>query len=193
MFNGRFVEAEDQTVTLSEMRGVVSARSFEAFLQWLYLGRVKFNIEDPKDHISALIELARLLDMLYISETKLDLAGRIKELLVSNPGCETDTNTHLLTKENIISAIQLPCGDPIRSVLAAASVEGFLTLTTCKFAKLMQQHPAYGSDLLQEVKGVFDAVHAHRYLIRDPIRGDQFRIPPPIERRSYVEVEAVQR
>lgn len=67
MFEGEFSEGQQQTATLEELEGVVSVRSLEALLQWLYLRKVKFNLEDPGDQLSAAIEFARLADMRNIT------------------------------------------------------------------------------------------------------------------------------
>lgn len=74
MFEGSFREAQEQAVDLELMEGVISKRSVEALFQWLYLGIVKFNIEDPEEKISAAIELARLADRYEITGIESQMA-----------------------------------------------------------------------------------------------------------------------
>ncbi|KAJ5400823.1 hypothetical protein N7465_011312 [Penicillium sp. CMV-2018d] len=52
MFEGSFLEAQEQAVDLELMEDVISKRSLEALFQWLYLRIVKFNNEDHGEHIS---------------------------------------------------------------------------------------------------------------------------------------------
>jgi hypothetical protein len=62
MFEGEFLESQQLIADLEEMEYVISVRSLEALFQWLYLRVVKFDIEDPAEHISAAMELVRLAD-----------------------------------------------------------------------------------------------------------------------------------
>jgi len=59
-FEGTFQEGEQQSTTSTEMDGVVSIRSFELLLQWLYLGRVNFGELTPEEAVTATIEFVRL-------------------------------------------------------------------------------------------------------------------------------------
>jgi hypothetical protein len=49
MFQREFKEGEDQSTILAEIDGVVSTRSFELLIQWLYLGRVFFGELAPEE------------------------------------------------------------------------------------------------------------------------------------------------
>ncbi|KAL4860661.1 hypothetical protein BDV12DRAFT_94060 [Aspergillus spectabilis] len=84
MFEGNFAEAK-QVATLEEVEGVVSVRSLEALIQWLYLRRIQFDCEGPEDQISATIELVRLADMCNITGMESQMAQYIKAILVANP------------------------------------------------------------------------------------------------------------
>lgn len=85
MFDGEFSEGQEQTATLEEIEGVVSARSLEALLQWLYLRRVRFDLKETEDQISAAIELVRLSDMCNITGVESHMAQYIKDILIANP------------------------------------------------------------------------------------------------------------
>lgn len=179
MFEGDFSEGEQQTATMEEIGGVVSVRSFEALLQWLYLRKVIFGLENPEDHISAVIEFVRLADMCNMKGMESQMAQHIKEIFVANtPRFVTDyrfvdTNTICLTNQHLHSATYLPAGHPVRRILAAASVEGFLRDGNHKFAEETQEYPTFGADLLQEIRvtlnGIkFEERDAH---CEDPISG----------------------
>ena len=63
MFNGEFSESKDQAAILEDIEQVESERSLEALIQWLYIGKVKYDLNynaDPTEHISAIIEFVRL-------------------------------------------------------------------------------------------------------------------------------------
>jgi hypothetical protein len=73
MFEGKSEDANEQSTELKEVHGVVSNRSFELLLQWLYLGRLFLAHEaSSTDEITAMIELARLADMVEIKDTGMD-------------------------------------------------------------------------------------------------------------------------
>ncbi|CRL30973.1 BTB/POZ fold [Penicillium camemberti] len=164
MFEGNFAEGEQQVATLEEVEGVVSVRSFEALIQWIYLRKVQFDSKGPEDQISATIELVRLADMCSITGMETQMAQYIKDILVANPDprCDDlflrpiDTNTYCITRQHITWATSLPPGHSVRRILAAASVEGYLRDENYKFVQLTQEHPTFGSDLLQEVRSTIE-------------------------------------
>ncbi|KAJ6156792.1 hypothetical protein N7497_005677 [Penicillium chrysogenum] len=115
MFWGRFREAQEQVVEIQEMTGVVSKHSLEALIQWLYLDSLKFDWHDPEECIESAIELARLADKYGITRIESQTAEYIKETIIANQlrGDDNDrvpsnSNTHLLAEEDIVSALMLP-------------------------------------------------------------------------------------
>ncbi|CAG7972785.1 unnamed protein product [Penicillium salamii] len=180
MFKGNFPEKEQQSVTMESVEGVVSVQSFEALMQWFYMHKIHFDSKIPGDQISAVIELIRLADMCNITGMDTEMAQYIKDILVANPDPRNsrtyhiaDSNTHCLTSQHIISATFLPQGHPVRRILAAASVEGYLRTGNYKFRKETHEHPAFGADLLHEVRLALNGSRQEkRYtIIRDPISG----------------------
>ncbi|CAG8037179.1 unnamed protein product [Penicillium salamii] len=124
MFEGNFQESQTRTVEMKEMEDVISIQSVEALLMWLYLHTVRFDIEGQEECISAALELARLADMYNIVKLETDVAQYIKGNMLDtgiDRGC-SDLNTKWLRSEHIISAIALPCGHPVRKLLASAPV-----------------------------------------------------------------------
>jgi hypothetical protein len=185
MFTNEFKEGQKQEATLEEVEGVLSAQSFEALLQWLYLGRVKFDLELPEDQVSAAIELARLADMCLIPGLEDPMARYIKDILIANPEPETffeerrvDINTYCLTTEHMISATSLPEGHAVRHVLAAASVEGYLRDENHKFAQEARAYPTFGADVLHELRKALNSLKVvnSAATVEDPISGKRLEI-----------------
>ncbi|CAG8096020.1 unnamed protein product [Penicillium olsonii] len=195
MFNGEFLESQQQTATLGETEDDVSVRSLEALIQWLYHRTISFGIEDPGEHISAAMELARLADKYDIIGLENIMAQYIRNILKRNPHPDStkfhrkvDTNTFYLIPEHIASATLLPRGHPVRSVLAAASVEGFLRSKRHKFSEEVHAYPSFGVDLLLETRLVLYKVEeSHRTgTFEDPISGQKFELNSNVfEWQSY--------
>ena len=181
MFNGEFLESQHQTATLEETEDDVSVRSLEALFQWLYRRTVNFGIEDPGEHISAAMELARLADKYDIVGLEKTMAEYIENILKHNRHPETkvtvryfDSNTYYLTHDHIASATLLPRGHPVRNIVAAASVEGFLRSEDPKFSEEAHTYPSFGADLLQEIMLVLHRVKPLQAAIfEDPISGEK--------------------
>lgn len=140
------------------MDGVVSVRSFELLVQWLYLGRVNFDVLTPDEDISTTIEFSRLADMCGITGMESLMAERIKAIIIANPAPsstkftytrEPDTNTYCLTSWHITSAANLPGGHPVRSALAMAAVEGYFRRDNHKFLRETQEVPSFSVDLVR--------------------------------------------
>lgn len=158
MFEGNFSESEQQTAILEEMEGVVSVRSLEALVQWLYTRTVRFDSKGPSDRISAAIEFVRLADMCNMTGMQVQMAQYIKEVLVANPDPKSDRNwrypdrnTYCLKSQHIASASFLPSKHPVRRVLATACLAGYIRSKSPKFSQETQDYPSFGADLLQEV------------------------------------------
>ncbi|KAH6717800.1 hypothetical protein BKA61DRAFT_653312 [Leptodontidium sp. MPI-SDFR-AT-0119] len=164
-FEGGFQEEQDQSTTLTEEEGVVSKRSFEILIQWLYLGRVLFNESTPTENITAAIEFVRLADMCGVTGMEIVMAEHIKAILLANPAPEgiqgrrdVNTNTYCLMGQHMTSAFLLPDGHPVRKVLAIAAVEGYIRLNHYKFLKEIRTSPNFAVDLLLEVKETLKTV-----------------------------------
>jgi hypothetical protein len=191
-FEGAFREGEDQSTTLAEIDGVVSTRSFELLVQWIYLGRVIFGELEPAEAITATIEFARIADMCAVTGMETLAAQRIKAIIIANPARIADeyfdelpgplecNNTYCLTSEHITSAADLPDGHPVRQTLATAAVKGYLLHDDHKFSKEMREVHNFSVDLLKAVKATLKNLRpANMYssdpniLVRDPLREDE--------------------
>ena len=178
------MEFSQPTAILEKIEGIVSAQSLEALLQWLYLRIVRFDVEDPEDRVTAAIELARLADMCKVNGLEAQMARYIRKTLIANPNPESnhfwrhaDTNTFCLTSQHISSASFLPPHHPVRRVLAAASVEGYLRDQNHKFAPETLQYPSFGADLLREVSIALDGLKsASKVAFEDPVSGSRVEL-----------------
>lgn len=127
-FEGSFLEGQEQETTLVEEDGIVSIRSFQLLVQWMYLGQVFFGDLSPAESITAAIEFTRFAEMYGVIGMEGQMAEHIRALVNdSSPPYryEFDSNTYLIDSKHIASAVQLPQGHRVREVLAAASVRGY--------------------------------------------------------------------
>ncbi|OOQ84293.1 hypothetical protein PEBR_34064 [Penicillium brasilianum] len=179
MFGSKFIEGQTQTVEMEDIEGVNSSQSFPAFLQWLYHRRVRFDPVKPEAKITAAIELSRLADMFHVDRLGAEMAEYIRKLLIANPTPPTeeweyfDTNTNVLTEQHVRSAGYLPRGNRVRSLIADASVEGFLRGDDYKFADLAREHPTFEIDFLEQVRRALTSLDdsGEDTMVKDPITG----------------------
>jgi hypothetical protein len=188
MFEGPFREGEEQSATLEEIDGVVSNNSFQMLVQLICLGRVVFTDSEPGDAIDLGIEFARLADMCHITGMESFIAEHIKAVILANPAPQDgkfeqwrapDTNTYHLTSQNIISALSLHEGHPVRVILAAAAVEGYLRQDNCKFLTETPKVPEFLADLLKAVRATIKNIahESYYFTFEDPISGVRLRLP----------------
>lgn len=156
MFEGGFKEGQQLQTILEDMEGVVSVQSLEAFLQWLYLRDIHFDLDEPEYQISATIELARFADLCSVTGIETHITQYLKRILVTNPNPYTteygEINTYCVTSHHIILATFLPRGHAIRQILAAAAVERSLLCEDDELFLETQEHPSFQADLLEEVR-----------------------------------------
>lgn len=182
MFDGKFSEGKHNEATLKVIEGVVSLQSFEMLLQWLYIGQVTFYSADPGVQIDAAIELARLADMCAVHALEAATAKIIKKIILvtadyARRGYKRNPNAHTysISSHNIQSAAMLPQGHQIRSVLAGASFEGYLTDADHKFRFFVLENPQFKADLICELDKAFKnaaaRTGAHGSFLNDPISG----------------------
>lgn len=134
MFEKGFSEKGATSVTLEPLDGVVSEKSLEALFQWLYTGKVQFDLSEPHAHTSAIIELARLADMCGITVIESHLVKAIRKNLVRNLNpngrqilyTPVVLYTKCLANSHIASAAKLPSGHPVRHLLAQAAADEFI-------------------------------------------------------------------
>jgi len=175
-FEGGFREGEEQSITLTEIDDVVSIRSFELLVQWLYLGRVIFGKLTPEETITAAIEFVRFADMCGVTGMETLMAEHIKAIIIANPapGLKSYTNTYCLTSKHIVSAASLPEEHPVRSILAAAAVKGYLRDDNYRFLKETQEVPNFSADLLKAVKATLKSltISYTSITVKDPVSGE---------------------
>jgi hypothetical protein len=113
--------------------GLVSSRSFQMLIQWMYLGRVVFPELSPEDDITATIEFLRIVDMCGVTGMECLMTERIKQIILTNKphgnsvfATPPDEHTYHLKPHHINAAAFLPDGHPVRSIFASATVKSFL-------------------------------------------------------------------
>lgn len=126
------------------------------------------------------MELVRLTDKYDIIRLETIMAQYIRNILKHNPHLDNtkfhrkvNTNTFYLIPEYIASTTLLPREHPVRSILAAASVEGFLRSKYYKFSEEVYAYPSFGINLLLETRLVLYKVEeSHRTAtFKNPISG----------------------
>ena len=120
--------------------------------------------------------------MCRVTGMEIQMAEHIKAILLANPAPKNslfeqdrdpDTNTYSLAPQHIISAALLPSGHPIRKVLAAAAVEGYVRHDRHKFLKEIRETPDFAVDLLMEIKETLRtvAIRESKISFIDPFSG----------------------
>ncbi|KAJ5980093.1 hypothetical protein N7481_007391 [Penicillium waksmanii] len=182
MFNGPSQESQEQAATLEEGEGL-SVRTFNALIQWLYTGEVKFNVKDRSEKILDAIELARVALMWNVSDLESPTAEYIKRIILRNDFQNFSSNVRYIGSDHIASVCLLPSGNSVRQMLAAASVEEFFLVDTFKLAKEAQENPEFAADLLHEiheplrrVMGRLEYSNQMRDLFEDPLSGRPFPV-----------------
>lgn len=151
MFNGIFKEAQDQAAILQEADGL-TVQSFEAFLRWLYTGKLESGCETPSKNILAAINLSRVAAMWLVSELEPLISNHIKSIMMRFRDGDIRANIHHIDAEIIASASHLPAGHLVRQTLAKASVQSFLLESNFKLARETQLYPEFAADIIREIK-----------------------------------------
>ncbi|KAG9233113.1 hypothetical protein BJ875DRAFT_485449 [Amylocarpus encephaloides] len=154
----QFKEGIELSATLPEEDGVVSPRSFEMLLQWVFHKRIVLGDLPPTEAIDAIIEFARLADMYNIVGLESSMANNLRQIILTDKTIQNsvfakppDQNTYYLTSEHIRAGVLLPEGHAVRKVLASAAVKGYLLRDRRQFFQDIQSLPDFAVDVLGEV------------------------------------------
>ena len=164
---------------MHEEDGVLSIRSFELLVQWMYIGQVIFGDLSASESITTAIEFVRIADMFDITGMEVQMAEHIKALVLASPATRLeDSNTHLIDSDHIISAVHLHGEHPVRKLLVAASIRGYFLVDKHKFAKEARENLGFSSDLLEAVKDALKTSRKSKLgtYITDPLRGQEFAL-----------------
>lgn len=176
------------------MKGVVSARSFETLIQYLFTGNIKQKSDTTPEGIGHIIEFMRLADMCGVTGMEEIMAQRLKTIIRnhssyyqlngwchSNPGpqnlaSESHDKSLVVKIEHINGAAGLPCESLIRRVLAQTAVHDFFHCTRTQFWKdISREIPSFACDLMeasQEAMRTVGVWGGNAYF-KDPIDGLQ--------------------
>ncbi|KAJ6125293.1 hypothetical protein N7471_012610 [Penicillium samsonianum] len=175
-FEGSFSESKKQTAILQEMEGVVSVRSVEALIQWLYFGNIKFDESFEEICIEAAVELARLAEMYEITRIEDPIARYIKRMYTTTGNIHDEYKEYrryleLEDEEKILGTV-LRDSHPVRRLMAQAFVVSYLRRDAHPNGLMTQKCPKFGADLLYEVKLTLDTLsHYDSATVKDPITG----------------------
>ncbi|KAL4789655.1 hypothetical protein BDV19DRAFT_394864 [Aspergillus venezuelensis] len=157
MFEGKFEETRSCEGVLEEKEGIVSAHSVSMFLHWLYTGHTNLVGGTAPESISAYIEFARFGDMVGIDNLGSHAAMHIEKIIVNHAPSEhqyAERNCYHLSSDHLYQASFLPEGHSVRTILAKACVENYLSGDDFKFNQEAQDWPEIGADLLRELRPV---------------------------------------
>ncbi|KAL4885700.1 hypothetical protein BJY04DRAFT_213908 [Aspergillus karnatakaensis] len=129
--------SKQQSAELEEVDGIVSTRTFEMLLQWLYFGHITLVEEPLADQLTVALEFTRFANMLGIKEVVAHMFGQIKvrgvELEDSTSKQEEQAYSQHITAKHIYAATRLPKGHPVRRLVIQAVAEGYVvTFVNCE-------------------------------------------------------------
>ena len=118
------------------------------------------------------------------------MADRIKAIIIANNDPlllktrDPDSNTRCLISQHIDSAVLLPEGHPVRDVLAAAAVEGYLQHDNCKFLEEILKVPGFSIDFLKSLKATLKSLSVEEMVkncitFKEPISGKAISLKMP--------------
>ncbi|KAF8857721.1 hypothetical protein BDZ45DRAFT_726484 [Acephala macrosclerotiorum] len=179
-FEGNFKEGRDQSTTLEEVDGVVTTRSFQMLLQWLYIGRVILGELSSEEAITAILEFVRLADMCGVSGMESLMATHITKLILADDIVRArergDVRTWCFTPQHVTSAASLPKGHLVRDTLAAAAVKGYFHFNDSRFVDKAEEYPDFSVDVLIAMKATFRSLTSYKRSVtfKDPLSGYSF-------------------
>ena len=175
----RYKEGDELSATLEEIDGVVSTRSFEMLLQWVYTNRIIFDNLSPAEAITASIEFSRLADICGIADVESLMADHIKQIILSNKSTEKSVfaipvQNHIdhLTFEHIESCVLLPKGHSVCKTQDAC-ISGGQRISSRghrNFFQDIQRSPDFAVDLLKEAGVALASLEAEKQgiIFEDP-------------------------
>ncbi|KAJ5632447.1 hypothetical protein N7490_008786 [Penicillium lividum] len=192
MFKGEFNEAKSDAIVIEKTKGVVSERSFNALLQWLYIEKVIFTSKKPSDQISEILEFVRFADMCHVTGLEAQMADLITNTLrafeKTLPDMADNYYFDTILLEHIQSVNMLPAGHAVRRAIARASVRSFLTDDHNKYFKFtndISRVPNFAADLLQEVQCMLKTSRFQRncFSFNDPINESKVAVHRIVEKK----------
>ena len=168
MFDGKFEGTRTRKGVLEEKEGIVSAHSVSMFLHWSYTGHTNLVGGTASESISAYIEFARFGDMVGIDNLGSHAAMHIEKIIVKHASSEyrnAERNCYHLNPDHLYQASCLRDGHAVRTILAKACVENYISGKELKFNQKAQDYPEIGADLLRELRPVLMEMTYHGELV----------------------------
>jgi hypothetical protein len=113
-FNGHFIEAETQELTLA-----CSTESFELVIQWMYTAHAVLppTVVSDSDKVSRLLDFLKLADFLHLTGPFTTINETIHEMVKDRSNLES---------KHIQEAMKLPAGTPARQLIVQACVGPYM-------------------------------------------------------------------
>jgi hypothetical protein len=138
-FEGNLQEAQNQTLSLTEMDDVFSTKVFETLIQWLYIGQICFEppilirlIVEKQKAITSIVEFLRIADMCGVNGMELDMAHQISCIITSilpddlTNGALGDEMNPLVTPHHTGVTLLLPDHHPVRELVVNEAIEEYI-------------------------------------------------------------------
>ncbi len=161
---------------------MVSTRSFDMLVQWVFHNRIVFGDLPPSEMISASIEFARLADMVKLKVVEPLMAEHLRRTILANTPAQDsifaippDEHTYHLRLEHIRSGVLLREDHPVRKMLASAAVKGYLLRNQGKNFRETQGLPDFAVDVLREVGVALESLEPEErgMTFADPFSGQR--------------------
>lgn len=160
MFKGNFIEGIEGEGTLEEMDGVVSPRSLENLLEWIYREKISFASTEYQDVISEILEFLRLADMCDVHGMEQVTADYLEDMFRMFK--YDDRPANIILPQHIAATGLLPDEHPFRLAMAKCLIRPFVEDYRFQFFDELSQLPEFSIDFLK--------------LVRDMLRNGECRI-----------------
>lgn len=128
------------------MDGVVSTRSLEHLLEWVYMETLSFTSEKPSDLFSEALELLRISDMCDVHGIEKLLVDFVSGLLT-----KSSTVNSTILPQHIKSISLLPKGHPIRPIIARRLASALLDGQDFQYLDEISIYPSIGADIIKTI------------------------------------------
>lgn len=174
-----FKEGIEKVAVLEEMEGVVSSRSLDSLLQWIYRDNASFESTELPDIISEMLEFLRMADMCDVHGMEKPVT---RYILAALKKADFSQRSKILLPHHISSTGRLPVGHPLRSVIAKAIMRPFFEEGDFPFFDELSQVPSLSGDFLKEVRAMIH--HSHPVAKKIPFQILHVKYQDPLSNNS---------
>ena len=150
MFQDCFIEGAEGEATLEEIDGVVSPRSIEGLLEWMYREKIILKSTDLQDQLSEGLELLRMADMCDVYGMEQVFTDHMQNFLRN---VDLKERLKAILPQHIESVSLLPRSHPFRPVMA--KVLALSVIENKKLSLSVSKYPSICADILGELRTIF--------------------------------------